>query len=259
MNIREQLGAQMMTVRAFAETPDQIRVAFEKVAAMGYKTAQNSGLGPIDAHELAQISKDTGVKIVCSHCDYDDIRYNLDRLMEEHTIYGCDFIGVGGAMPTTRRESLDGVKEFIEEYQGIAEKAKANGFRIGYHNHDWEFQKFGGKRIMDRMIEEMPDVSFIFDTYWAQFGGVDVVDYMNTMLKGKIQMLHLKDMIVDGNRNHIMKEILEGNLNFDGIMKAAKDMDVEYYLVEQDYCEGDPFDSLKISYDNIIARYGDWK
>ena len=64
-------------------------------------------------------------------------------------------------------------------------------------------------------------------------------------------MLHLKDMTMgpDGVR---MAEIGEGNLNWPAILAAAKDAGVQWYCIEQDDCyERDPFDSLKISLDNL--------
>jgi sugar phosphate isomerase/epimerase len=50
-----------------------------------------------------------------------------------------------------------------------------------------------------------------------------------------------------------MAEVGEGNLNWPRILDAAKKAGVEWYIVEQDICERDPFDSLKISLENLKA------
>jgi sugar phosphate isomerase/epimerase len=50
-----------------------------------------------------------------------------------------------------------------------------------------------------------------------------------------------------------MAEIGEGNLNWPAILQACRDASVEWYAIEQDICRRDPFESLKISYDNLKA------
>lgn len=46
-------------------------------------------------------------------------------------------------------------------------------------------------------------------------------------------------------------EVGEGNLDWPAIVQASRDIGVEYAIVEQDICPGDPFDSLKKSWDNL--------
>ena len=50
-----------------------------------------------------------------------------------------------------------------------------------------------------------------------------------------------------------MAPVMEGNLNFPAILKALENTSCEYMLVEQDTCQGSPFDCLKTSYDNLAA------
>jgi len=50
-----------------------------------------------------------------------------------------------------------------------------------------------------------------------------------------------------------MAEVGEGNLNWPRIVAACKKAGVEWYIVEQDTCERDPFESLAISLRNIKA------
>ena len=42
-------------------------------------------------------------------------------------------------------------------------------------------------------------------------------------------------------------------MNFAAILAACQRAGVEWYAVEQDFCQGDPFDSLAISYKNLRA------
>ena len=49
----------------------------------------------------------------------------------------------------------------------------------------------------------------------------------------------------------VMAEVGEGNLNWPAILQACREIGVEWYAVEQDVCRRDPFESLKISYENL--------
>ena len=91
------------------------------------------------------------------------------------------------------------------------------------------------------------------DIYWIQAGGGDPAAWV-TRCAGRQPLLHLKDMAVSPEREQRMAEIGEGNLNWSAILKAAGEGGVEWYLVEQDHCYGrDPFESLAISYHNLVG------
>jgi sugar phosphate isomerase/epimerase len=47
-------------------------------------------------------------------------------------------------------------------------------------------------------------------------------------------------------------EVGLGNLDIKNIVKTATDSDCKWFIVEQDECNGDPFDSLQISYNNLV-------
>ena len=50
-----------------------------------------------------------------------------------------------------------------------------------------------------------------------------------------------------------MCEVGSGNLNWPRILDACRRAGVEWYLVERDSGDLDPFDSLKVSLDNLRA------
>ena len=124
---------------------------------------------------------------------------------------------------------------------------------FGYHNHSFELEKFNG-RVGLATIYEDSDPRYLkaeIDTYWIQHGGGDSAAWIDK-LKGRIPLVHLKDMAVRKG-NPIMAEVGEGNMNWKAILEACKRAGVEWYIVEQDTCERDPFESLAISLKNLHA------
>lgn len=69
-------------------------------------------------------------------------------------------------------------------------------------------------------------------------------------LKDRMRIVHFKDMaIVEGKQ--VYAEVGEGNLEWPEIIQACREAEVEWYLIEQDVCQRDPFESLKLSLDNL--------
>ncbi|MCB0030032.1 MAG: sugar phosphate isomerase/epimerase, partial [Anaerolineales bacterium] len=89
-------------------------------------------------------------------------------------------------------------------------------------------------------------VKAILDTYWVQHGGADSVDWVHR-LAGRMDVIHLKDMVIQ-ERQQVMAEVGQGNLNWPGILAACAETGVAYAAVEQDICQRDPFESMAMSY-----------
>ena len=166
---------------------------------------------------------------------------------------GCDYIGIG--MMPKKYCSPEWLWHFADDYKEAAKKIAAAGKLLMYHNHNVEFQRFGGKLVIDTLLESFaPDeLGFTLDTYWVHMGGADVCAWMEK-LSGRIPCIHLKDMAVSG-WEPIMAPVGEGNLDFDKIIKTAERCGTKHLLVEQDTCIGSPFDCLETSFKNLQGKY----
>ncbi len=244
------IGAQLFTVREFTQTPADIAKTIKKLSKIGYKAVQVSGAGPMDPKELRRILDGEGVKCAATHVGFEQLRDNLDKVAEEHAILGCTYPAIGG-MPGEYR-SGDGYLRFAKDASKVADNMARRGLTFGYHNHSFELEKFGGRAGLDILIAESSKaVTFEIDTFWIQHGGGDPVAWINKV-KGRIPLLHLKDMgIVNGQQ--VMTEVGEGNLEWPAILEAAREAGTIWYLVEQDTCQRDPFESLAISLKNLKA------
>ena len=104
---------------------------------------------------------------------------------------------------------------------------------------------------MFNVVSDPRYVQAELDTYWVQHGGGDPALWVKKM-KNRMPVVHFKDLVIL-NGQPTMAEIGEGNLNWPAILAACKEANVEWYAIEQDVCQRDPFESLKISYDNLHA------
>ena len=247
------LGAQMYNLRMFAQTEGDLDISLKRVAAIGYKTVQISGIGNIAAERVRALCDKYGLKVVLTHMNADRVMYDTDAIIRENEVMGCDYIGIG--MMPERYRCDAWLDQFPIDYLPAAKKIAAAGKLLMYHNHEFEFSKINGKRVMDFLAEKFApsEMGFTIDTYWMQAGGADVCDWI-AKLKGRMPCVHLKDMDVLPNRGVIMAPVMEGNINFPKILEALKaDGGVKYLLIEQDTCQESPFVCLEKSYKNLAA------
>lgn len=247
----QKLGVQLYTIRNFMKTPEDVRESFRKLKALGYEQGQTAGCA-IPYEEYGRIAKEENFEIVGTHDNFQMMVEDFDQSAQNHKALGTSLMGIGGFRP----ESIADVDDFIAKANIVGEKAAKLGGKFTYHNHSHEFIRFeDGSNTLDRLAAGLnPETtSFVLDTYWIQHGGGDVRKWIEK-LSGRIDILHLKDM----GRNQdgpFITEIGQGNLYWEGILEAAEKAGVRYYVVEQDHCPGDPFESLKISSEYIHKHF----
>jgi sugar phosphate isomerase/epimerase len=264
------LGAQLYTLRDYLKTPLDVAKTLSRVRRMGYQAVQCSGIGPIETKELARILDGEGLACVVTHRPLEEFR-NTEAALEYHGLLKCKYGAIGGF--GWNNETLVQWRAFAAEYSRIAKTLAARGLFLGYHNHSHELA-----HLADLVIPGVPAVAgaalpgagagatplqllidtcdravwFEIDTYWIQHGGGDPALWIDKVA-GRIPCVHFKDMAVTPQRQQKMCEVGAGNLNWPRILDSCRRAGVQWYLVERDDGDVDPFDSLQISFDNLRA------
>lgn len=247
------LGAQLFTLRDYTQTESDLDYSLSLVAKMGYETVQISAIGPIAPQRVRELCDKHGLEIVLTHTDPVRIMNDTAAVIKEHDLMGCKYIGIG--MMPKKYCSPQWLPRFAQDYKEAAKKIAAAGKLLMYHNHNIEFQKFDGKLVIETLMESFApsELGFTLDTYWVQMGGADVCAWMEK-LSGRIPCVHLKDMAVNG-WDPVMAPVGEGNLDFDKIIRTAENCGTQHLLVEQDTCQGSPFDCLETSFKNLQGKF----
>lgn len=246
------IAAQLYTVREFCRDEAGIIASLEKIAKIGYKYVQISGVADIDPHRMRELMDANGLKCVVTHYGFDHYWNNLDAMIEKHKILGSPNAGIGGFFAEDR-EDVKYYLEFAEKAEIVSQKFKENGMGFVYHNHAHEFIHFDGKTALELLYEKAPTMQTELDLHWVVAGGGDPVQWIEKYA-GRMNVIHYKDFGVNGKGERLYREIGEGNLNWTAINAAAEKAGVEYCIVEQDDTyDRDPFESLAISYKNLKA------
>lgn len=246
------LGAQLYTLRDVCKNEADFASTIKKVAEIGYKYVQVSGVAPMPPAFIRDVCDTNGVKIILTHIAPADVLNKTGEVIENHRALGCAAVGIGGV---PYGHGYDEYMRFCSDYQRAFERLREAGMVFLYHNHRAEFQRYNGVWGLDLLLANTPAdaVKLTFDTYWALSGGVDPAKYIKDHAD-RVFCTHLKDMAVEKNEP-FMTEMLDGNINFDAIMDASAAGGVEWHFVEQDIVRGDLFESVKRSFDNLSARY----
>lgn len=256
-----QIGAQLYTINKHLKNLEDFSASLKKVADIGYKVVQVSGTCEFEPKWLKEELDKNDLKCVITHIEPEDLIDNAQKVVEEHKIFGCTHIGIGG-MPTEMRGSLEGYNEFKKLYLPVAEKLRDLGAKFMYHNHWFEFDKLNGKNVIERILEDFPEdsIDFTLDLGWAAFANADVVELIDK-LNGRLSIIHLKDYkdVPEGKEmpfDVYLRPIYEGKLPYDDYINALKKVNCEYALVEQDWTYDEcPFECLKRSYENVTKRF----
>lgn len=246
------LGAQFYSIRDNTTTPEDLKNAFKKIKEIGYEIAQMSAICAIDPELLKSYTEEFDLPITCTHSPYDRIVNDTDKLIEEHKIYGCPTIGLG-AMPEEFRG--ENVYKFVQIIKDPIAKIKAAGLNFAYHNHAFEFEAVDGKLIYDILIDELPDLDFIIDTYWVKYAGYDYLEYIKKIGAKRIKNVHLKDMASEPKGE--ICPCGEGVIDFAPVVKLCDEMGIENALVEQDNAPdtNDSIGQMRISYNNLKSLF----
>ena len=247
-----ELGAQLFTLRDYCKTLPDFAETLKKVADMGYKTVQVSGTCAFEADWLKAELEKNGLRCVLTHTAKEKVRDQIAQVIEDHKTFGCQYVGIGCAPNCFSNGEADWI-ELNGIFDAAAKPLVDAGMRLMYHNHACEFQRRADGRTYFEHLMENEHIGFTFDTFWAQLGGMNVVELIR-QLKGRIPCVHLKDLGVRVNVP-CTAPVGWGNLDFDAILAACADSQADYLLVEQDDCfEEDPFDCLRKSYAFLRSR-----
>ncbi|MGF1484036.1 MAG: sugar phosphate isomerase/epimerase family protein [Opitutales bacterium] len=250
----EQVALQLYTIRDFTKTPEALAESLKKVAGIGYQAVQVSAVGPIENEALVKLCADHGLALCATHESGQEILDNPQAVAAKLNALNCKYTAYPypGGVDFSSEAS---VNELIGKLNAAGKVLHEAGCTLLYHNHQIEFRKLGGQIILEKIYAET-DPKYLqgeTDTYWIQYGGGSPVDWC-TQLKNRQPVIHLKDYRINAENGIEFAEVGAGVLPFEAIIAEAEAGGCEWFVVEQDRCPGDPFDSAKQSFDYITAN-----
>gem|GEM_PF-3032125 len=241
------IGLQLYTIRDQMTNEASCKYSLQAVREMGYECVQLAG--KTEHVELsASVCAEIGLPVCGILVNPEQLEGDkAERIFEAARVANTKNLAISGY----RAKNLADAEELIRFAQSFVPKALERGFTFAYHNHsnEWIVTE-NGKKIITLLDEQFPEeAEWMPDTYWLQHAGEDVCRFLRES-KRKFPILHLKDM-KRGLQGPTFAELGKGNLNLPGILAAAKEKHVEFFVVEQDVCEQNSMESAKYSLETL--------
>jgi len=231
---------QLWTLRN--ELAEDLAGTLGQVARIGYSAVELWLPEYPAAGELASILRSCSLKAISAHVPLEQLRDNFAAVAEYYRVLGIVDLVIP-YIDESQRQTEEQWKQRLREIASIAPKCQAEGFRLSYHHHDFEFaDRIGGVEVHDVIFSTI-DASLLkaeLDTYFLHMMGKDPTEYI-CKYADRVPFLHLKDQKPGSDEN---TEVGAGVIDWQAVHVEACRSHVEWYIVEQDCGPSPPFESI---------------
>ena len=147
------IGLQLYSVRNEMEA--DMQGTLQKVKEMGYDYVEFAGYFGRTAEEVRAMLDKFGLTCISVHQTYDLFLKEGQSAIDYLKTIGAKY----SAVPWMGLEKHKGNEVFgqtVQEFKKVGQALRDNGIQLLYHNHDFEFNQFEGKFLLDWLYESVP-------------------------------------------------------------------------------------------------------
>lgn len=231
------LSVQLYTVRDALAA--DLAGTLAKLKSFGLDYVELAGLGDHTVDEWKALLDENGLKVSAAHVGLDRFQNEFDAVVNEAKTLGYNYV----VLPWVGSDVYaDGWDKFAQSLIPYAERLKAEGLTMGYHNHAFEFENDGLDTFYAAVDADLLKAQL--DLAWVKIGGADPAAYIEKYA-GRLPLVHLKDF--DPDKTPQWQPAGTGTMDFDAILAACAAAGVEFGSVELDESPGDPLDAVRES------------
>jgi sugar phosphate isomerase/epimerase len=241
------VGLQLYTVRNLMQR--NVDETLQQVAAAGYTLVETAGLYDRTPAAFRASLDRYGLRTASGHYPLEQLQTTPDVVFATAHALGQEYVIVP-FLPPALRSSIAAYAALGDQFNRLGEQCRAAGLRFAYHNHNFEFETFGGTASAYDTLLARTDpalVSFELDVYWAYKAGQDPLRYFERY-PGRFALCHVKDGTAPPDR--AMADVGAGVIDFAGLFARARTAGLRYAIVEHDQ-PADPLASIRASHEHL--------
>ena len=213
----------------------------KQLAGIGYRTLEmcsppgyaTSGFGPLakmKAAEIRQAIQAAGLRCESSHFQFRELRESLDERIAWSKEMGLTQMVLSTFGLPNNAPMADWMRA-ADELNKIGEQTQKAGIQLGFHNHNFEFQKIDGVLVYDKLMGQLDAklVKMQFQVSVVSLG-YEAATYL-TKYPGRFLSLHLADWSATEKKP---VAIGKGVVDWAKLFAAARTGGVKNYFVEMD-------------------------
>ncbi len=244
-SLKMKIAVQLYTLRTLFE--ESVSGTLDALSGIGFKNVELAGHYGLEVDVFARELSDRNLNVTSAHVGMEQFDDDLGKLVALCEATNCRHLIV----PWIKADDHGGWKGVGEKLTRYAKAMESSGIKVGYHNHDFEFEIHDGVMSID-LLWQHADEKHVFaelDLYWVAKAGESVEGWLEKF-SGNVPFTHFKDMKIDAE---FYTEVGSGRLNWKSIIPAAEKAGVQYAIIEHDEPEIDPMESVKRSREYLLS------
>lgn len=234
---------------------------YQELEAYGYNDGKLFGMTP---KAFSQLAKDNGMRVVSGHYLYGKAEFmkpmkgtivnGWEKAVADAKEAGQTYMVVAW-LHESERTSMDSYRAIADDLNRAGEVCRKYGIRLGYHNHDFEFEALEGLTPYDMLLKRCDPklIAFEMDLFWVVYAGHNPITYFANH-PGRFEQWHIKDMDkADRKRN---ADVGTGAIDFAKLFAESKKAGLQHFYIEQETYPVDPLTSVKNSIENLRKTLG---
>lgn len=228
-------GLQLYTVRD--QMAKDVAGTLKQIASFGYKEVEFAGYFDVAPAEIKKILVGEGLIGRSAHFSLEAFRDDMEKALDTAAEIGHEHVDLP-YLQAHQRKSMDDYRWLADLLNEVGVAANKRGIRFGYHNHEFEFEKFDGEMPYDLLLDRVSreNMQFTMDLYWMAVAKQDPIEWFKNH-PGRFEQCHIKDMDSEGT----MVTLGDGQLDFAKYLSKADIAGLKHCYVEHD----NPVDSLE--------------
>lgn len=230
-------GIQVSSLKPLLMDENQVREAFVKMGKLGCDVVQLQWIDksvPVEA--IAAALGENGMVSVSVQDFYDLVQADFEYYVNLNAVTGGKWLCVS-RIPE-RLKSREGLDAYVAELRDMQKRLDEFGQKLCFHPVTGDFRAVPGMDAVGYLLDAMPELDICLDLYHLNRNCTDMPGFIRKYA-GRVCMVHFKDAVGD-----TLVPAGQGEVNWDGVVRACLETEVPYGFVEQETWDRDPYDCL---------------
>ncbi|MGI9074602.1 MAG: sugar phosphate isomerase/epimerase family protein [Bryobacteraceae bacterium] len=206
---------------------------FQNIELCSPPSYKDSGFGSLAAlkpSELQQRIHAAGLRCESCHYNFTELKQHMDDRMAYAKELGLKQMIISTFALRKEAKIADWMRA-ADDANKLGGHARDAGIQLGFHNHDFEFQKLDGELIYDKLMGELDPqlVKMQFQVAVVRLG-YNAADFFEKY-PGRFISMHLQDWSPSLNKE---VPLGQGMVDWKRVFAAAKTGGIRNYFVEMD-------------------------
>lgn len=240
-------GIQVSSLKPRLLDAEQVRAAFANMKKLGCDVVQLQWIDKsVPPEVIANAMAENGIVSVSVQDFYQLVAQDFEYYVNLNKATGGKWLCVS-RIPEEHK-SREGLDAYISELRAMQKRLDAYGQKLCFHPVSTDFAAVPGFDAVGYLFDAMPELDICLDLYHLNRNCADMPAYIRKYA-GRVCMVHFKDAIGD-----TLVPAGQGEVNWNGVVKACVETGVLYGFVEQERWDRDPYACLGEALDWLQAE-----